>query len=239
MSSPIWTRVALSSEFQGLSGPCWRLVEAQHRASTMKLVDTLDDQEILEDLIEATKPVLPTECRALDYLLAAPFRYDTIYPKGSRFRRAGRTPGVYYGAEAVETAVAEIAWYRRLFFMESPDTPWPENPAEYTAFSVEILTEKALDLTVGTLAGDVGVWTHKDDYEGCQAFADAARAAGAEVIRYQSVRAEGINLAIMSCTVFKGGVGERQTWRIRPTAAGALAVCEFPRLSLEIRWVGG
>lgn len=54
----------------------------------MKLVDTLDDQEILEDRIEATKPVLPTECRALDYLLAAPFRYDTIYPKGSRFRRA-------------------------------------------------------------------------------------------------------------------------------------------------------
>ena len=88
MSSPIWMPAALSSEFRSYEGRCWRLVEAQHRVSTLKLVDTLDEQSLLEDMIEATKPAIPPECRELDYLLATPFRYGAPYPLGSRFRRA-------------------------------------------------------------------------------------------------------------------------------------------------------
>ena len=132
---PIWTPAALSSEARPLQGRCWRLVEAQHRVSTLKLVDSLAEQALLEELLETTKPPVPPECRHLHYLLATPFRYGA-YPKGSRFRRAGLTPGVYYASEAPETAVAEIAFYRLLFFAESPATPWPVNAAEFTAFAV-------------------------------------------------------------------------------------------------------
>ncbi len=99
MSLPIWTPAALASEARAYRRHVWRLVEAQHRVSTLKLVDTLEEQALLEDLIEATKPALPPEARGLDYLLATPFRYDAPYPVGSRFRRAGRTPGVFYAAE--------------------------------------------------------------------------------------------------------------------------------------------
>ncbi len=102
-----------SFETRTLASICWRLVEAQHVVATMKLTDTLDEQEILEDLIEASKPPMPAECRSLDYLLSAPFRYRP-YPHGSRFRRANQVEGVYYAAEAVETAVAEVAFYRLL-----------------------------------------------------------------------------------------------------------------------------
>ena len=147
MSSPIWTAAALSSEAVRLEGKVWRLVEAQHRVSTLKLVDTLDEQALLEELIEETKPAIPAECRHLDYLLATPFRYGSVYPQGSRFRRAGRTRGVFYAAEQVATAVAEMAFYRLLFFANSPDTPWPKDAAEYTAFSAAIRTDKAIDLT--------------------------------------------------------------------------------------------
>ena len=91
MLSRTWTAGALSSEAVKLEGKVWRLVEAQHRVSTLKLVDTLDEQALLEDLIEETKPAIPVECRRLDYLLATPFRYGSVYPQGSRFRRAGRT----------------------------------------------------------------------------------------------------------------------------------------------------
>ena len=94
MSSLTWTPDALLSKAGRYENRCWRLVEAQHRVSTLKLADTLAEQEMLEDLIEATKPVIPVECRHLDYLLATPFRYGT-YPNGSRCRRAGRTPGVF------------------------------------------------------------------------------------------------------------------------------------------------
>jgi hypothetical protein len=236
MSLPIWTPAALSSEFRRLAGLCWRLVEAQHRVSTLKLTDTLAEQALLEELIEDAKPAIPPECRQLDFLLATPFRYGALYPHGSRFRRAGRTLGVYYAAETPRTAVAEMAFYRLLFFAESPSTPWPRDAAEYTAFSAEIATARALDLTGEPFSADAAVWTDRTDYQGCQAFADAARAADGDVIRYRSVRDPegGANLAVLMCRAFaRPAPVERQTWRIRLSASGVQALCEFPRQAVE------
>src|SRR6476659_4712923 len=116
MPSRTWTRAALSSERRRLAGTCWRMVEAQHRVSTMKLVDTLAEQSALESLLDATKPPVPPECRHLHYLLTTPFRYGAPYPTGSRFRRAGLTPGVFYASKTPTTAVAEMAFHRLLFF---------------------------------------------------------------------------------------------------------------------------
>ncbi len=232
MSSRIWTAAALSSEAVRLDGKVWRLVEAQHRVSTLKLVDTLDEQALLEELIEETKPSVPVECRHLDYLLATPFRYGSVYPQGSRFRRAGRTRGVFYAAEAVATAVAEMAFYRLLFFADSPDTPWPKDAAEYTAFSAAIRTDSAVDLTKPPLSRDSARWTAFFDYEACQALADAAREAELHAIRYQSVRdpVKRANVAVLSCRAFaKPKPVDRQTWRIRLSASGVQAICEFPR----------
>jgi hypothetical protein len=108
MSSSISTPAARSSDARPLAGTCWRLVEAQHRVSTLKLVDSVDEQALLEDLIEAGKPPLPPECRHLHYLLSTPFRYGAAYPAGSRFRRAGLTEGTFYaptpGSERCPTA---------------------------------------------------------------------------------------------------------------------------------------
>jgi hypothetical protein len=56
MSSSTSTPAARSSEARSLAGTCWRLVEAQHHVSTLKLVDSFDEQERLEDLMEASKP---------------------------------------------------------------------------------------------------------------------------------------------------------------------------------------
>jgi hypothetical protein len=236
MSSPIWTRVALSSEFRSYDGTCWRLVEAQHRVSTLKLTDTLAEQDLLESLIEETKPVVPPECRHLNFLLAAPFRYGAPYPVGSRFRRAGRTPGVYYAAETPATAVAEISFYRLLFYAESPATPWPADAAEYTAFSAAITTARLLDLTSEPLSEDSALWIDLLDYSHCQTFADAARSTDSDVVRYQSVRdpAKGSNLAILLCRAFSNPAPvDRQTWRIRLSRSGVQALCEFPRQAIE------
>ena len=232
MSSSTWTPAALSSEVRALSGICWRVVEAQHHVSTLKLTDSVDEQRVLEDLIEATKPAVPPECRRLHYLLATPFRYGAVYPAGSRFRRAGRTQGVFYASDTAATAVAEIAFYRLLFFAESPDTPWPANPAEYTAFSVRYATRRAIDLTRGKLAASRARWMHTTNYGPCHALADAARAAKVEIIRYASVRdpQHGINLALLTCTAFaRTRPIAQQTWRIRLSDAGAQAVCEAPK----------
>lgn len=235
MSPPIWTPDALRSEARPLAGPAWRLVEAQHRVATLKLVDSLAEQAALEEILEATKPPVPEECRHLDYLLFTPFRYRP-YPHGSRFRRAGLTPGVWYGSERTETAVAEMVFYRVLFYAESPQTPFPDGAAEYTAFSAELATAAALDLTRGALSRDRDRWTHPTDYAACQDLAEAARAMGAGVIRYASVRdpGGGFNLAVLTCRVFaRPQPLERQTWRLRIGRHGGQGLREHPPLGLE------
>jgi hypothetical protein len=234
MPSPTWTPDALSSEARAYQGRCWRLVEAQHRVSTLKLVDTLDEQRLLEDLIEETKPPVPPECRHLDYLFSTPFRYGALYPHGSRFRRAGRTLGVYYAAEEPRAAVAEMAFYRLLFFAESPGTPWPSDSGEYTAFAAVVASERSLDLTTAPLAHRVR-WSHLTDYAATQDLADAARAASIELIRYQSARDRhaGANLALLTCLAFaEPRPVERQTWRLRLSASGIQAICEFPDMRI-------
>jgi hypothetical protein len=232
MSLPIWTPAALSSEALAVSGRYWRLVEAQHHVSTLKLVDSLEEQALLEQLLEESKPALPPECGGLDYLLATPFRYGAVYPHGSRFRRAGRTLGVFYASERVETALAEMAFYRLLFFADSPETPLPGNAAEYTAFAAAIATDHAIDLTRPPLSRDSDAWSNPIDYGACQSLADAARAGGLEAIIYRSVRdpREGKNLALLTARGFAAREPvERQTWRIRLSTTGVQALCEFPR----------
>jgi len=232
----MWTPAALSSETVALAGTCWRLVEAQHRVSTLKLVDSLDEQARIEELIETSKPLVPQECAHLDYLLSTPFRYGAPYPNGSRFRRAGYTEGVYYAGEVPATAVAEMVYYRLLFFAESPQTPLPANPAEYTAFAASYASGRSVDLTRPQLNADADIWTDPADYSGCQALADSCRQAAVDVIRYHSVRdpAGGANLALLSCSVFtEAEPTDRQTWRIHLTASGAIAICDYPNHRLQ------
>lgn len=232
---PIWTPDALRSEAHPFATIAWRLIEAQHRVATLKLVDTLAEQSLLESILEETKPPLPADCAGLDYLLATPFRYRP-YPRGSRFRRAGMTPGVWYGAEEVATGVAEMVFYRYLFHAESPETPFPAGAAEHTAISVPVRSDRALDLAAGALARDRAHWMHPSDYTACQQLADAARAAGVGIIRYLSVRdpEHRANLAVLSCRAFGARAPRgRQSWWIRIGETHAQALCEHPRRALE------
>jgi hypothetical protein len=168
----------------------------------------------------------------LHYLLSTPFRYGSVYPTGSRFRRAGLTAGVFYAAETPETAVAEMAFYRLLFFAESPQTPWPTNPAEYTVFATKYRTKRSIDLTKGRFAAHAASWSHPTSYGRCQALAEHARAAGIEVIRYRSARdpKQGMNLALLTGRAFAGREPiSLQTWRIHLRETGAQAICEAPK----------
>ena len=54
MSLATWTPDALSSELRDYAGGCWRLVESQYIVSTLKLVDSLAEQTVLEELVEAS-----------------------------------------------------------------------------------------------------------------------------------------------------------------------------------------
>ncbi len=79
-----------------------------------------------------------------------------LWPLSRQFAVPARrfSPGVYWAAEAVETAVAETIFYRLLFFAESADTPWPRNPLEFTGFETRYAVEAAIDLTAPPLSRD-------------------------------------------------------------------------------------
>lgn len=134
-------------------------------------------------------------------------------------------------AASVETALAEMAFYRLLFYAESPATPLPANAAEYTAFSAEIGTSSSIDLTKPRLSDDKAIWTHPTDYDPCQTLAETARAADIEAILYQSVRDPdgGLNIALLTPLAFaRKQPVERVSWRIRLAKTGIQALCEFP-----------
>ena len=168
-----WTPRALASEARAYAHALWRVVEAQHTASTMRLVDSLDEQAALEAILEQSKPPLPEAVRRLHYLLATPFRYRPHI--GSRFR-AALEAGVWYGAEALRTALAEKSYWRLRFLLDSPGTP-ALKAVPHTAFQAAVRTDAAVDLTLAPLVRDVAVWTHRTSYAGTQALAVAARAA--------------------------------------------------------------
>jgi RES domain len=236
MSSTISTRDELSSNRKTATGRCWRVVEAQNQISTTKLTDTSAEQHSLELLIEETKPSVPTECRHLNFLLSTPFRYGAAYPRGSRFRRAGFTPGVFYASERVETAIAELCFLRLLFFSESLETRWPANAGEYTAFAADYATDRSVDLTLPPFRSRATIWMHPTDYEPCQTLAEMARDVDVELIKYTSVRdpEHRANLAILSCRAFaQSEPVAHQTWQLLFGSNGARAVCELPRRMLD------
>jgi RES domain-containing protein len=235
MSSSISTLEELSSSGSPTSGRAWRLVEAQNQISTAKLTDTADEQRALELLIEDTKPSLPPECRHLHFLLSTPFRYGAPYPRGSRFRRAGFTLGVFYASEHVHAAVAELCFYRLLFFSESPDTKWPADAGEFTAFAVE-LAGSSVDLTLPPFSSREAEWRHPTKYEACQDLADLARKANVHLVKYLSVRdpSQRKNIAILSGTAFTNDQPiSPQTWRLFFNENGARALCEMPRDTID------
>lgn len=234
MSSSTSTTSALLSSAGPLSGNFWRVVEAQHHVSTMKLTDTLEEQAILEELLEETKPPIPSDCARLHYLLMTPFRYSRQNPWGSRFRKPYAEAGVFYASEHAETAIAETVFHRLRFFADSPETPWPKNAAEYSAFSAEVRSDRAIDLTAFPMAELADV-LDPVDYSAGQALGEKARDSGAELIRYPSVRAPDhrANVAVLTPAAFaKAEPTGRQTWRIYLDRNGARAMCEAPTLSL-------
>ncbi|MEO7774466.1 MAG: RES family NAD+ phosphorylase [Steroidobacteraceae bacterium] len=185
MSSTTWTRRAVESEAAPLALTVWRAVEAQHVVATRALVDSLAEQALLEQILDAAKPRLPLAAAKLHYLLATPFRYPTL-PRGSRFR-APHDPGVFYGADEQRTAFAELGYWRWRFLRDSPALTALEARPQ-TVFRVGLKTARAIDLRSAPFRKSAATWKDPGNYAGCQRLALHARAARIEVIRYESVR---------------------------------------------------
>lgn len=211
MSSSIWTHCAGARRLRPLEGGAWRVVEAQHLVSTRKLVDTLEEQALLEDLIEASKP--PVRAAAsMHVLLTTPFRYPPL-KHGSRFGRR-HEPSLWYGSEAQRTLFAELAYYR-LVFQAGTSAELGTLRTWHTAFSVRYTTSRGVDLERAPFDAHRGKIASPSDYLATQALGSEMRAAGVEAFRFPSARDArgGTNVGIFTPAVF-GAARPRslETW---------------------------
>jgi hypothetical protein len=189
-------------------------VEAQHLISTLKLVDSLEEQKLLEEMIDARKPVLPSTAAVprLHFLLFTPFRYPPLR-HGSRFGKRAE-PGIWYGSEELRTVFAEKAYYRFLFLSGSVIELSPI-ALEQTSFRAEVESRHAVDLTRPPFDEYRRAISSKTTYEASQALGSAMRQDGVECFRYTSARDvdAGANVALFTPKVFsRPNPRSAQTW---------------------------
>ena len=185
MSSRTWTPRAVASEAAPLRFDLWRAVEAQHVVSTMALVDTLDEQHVLERMLDDGKPPVPDGAGALALpavhavsLSAAAGRL--ALSRAERPRRVlWRRRGAHRLRRARLLALAASARRRRRC------TAMPAQAADGVSRQAR---DDAVDLRAAPFVRDRAAWTAPDDYAACQRFGVAAREAGVGAIRYESVR---------------------------------------------------
>lgn len=215
-SSSIWIQCAGDSNTRVLRLEPWRVVEAQHQISTRKLVDSDAEQQILEQLIEGTKPPERTSGH-LHYLLFTPFRYPPLR-YGSRF--GVRTePGIWYGSETLRTAFAEVAYYR-LLFLEGTTADLGLVQTELTAFRAVVRTNRGVDLTALPFAAHESLLTSPSAYSATQKLGSDMRGAGVEAFRFRSARdvEGGINAGVMSPAAFgRRAPRALETWHCSAT----------------------
>ncbi len=200
MSSSIWTRCAGDSELRPLHLTPWRVVEAQHQVSTRKLVDTAEEQALLEEMIDRVKPPDLTGGR-LHYLLFTPFRYPPL-AHGSRFGQRNER-GIWYGSLDRRTAFAEVAYYR-LLFLDGTQASLGTVTTPLTAFTARVRTARGVDLVAPPFDAHRRAIASPTRYTSSQALGAAMRNAGVEAFRYPSARdvEGGVNTAAFVPSVF-------------------------------------
>ncbi len=185
---------------QPLSLTVTRVVESQEQIATMGLVDTADEQLILEQLIEASKPPVPAsrkKGKAYHYLIQTAFRYPPL-EHGSRFG-AQTEPGIFYGSLEVRTALAETAYYRMLFWQGMNVSPPSKRiVTAHTSFEITIRTKSAVRLEGPSFDSYQKLLIHLTDYQTSQLLGAKMREAGVEAFTFHSARdyTVGINAGI-------------------------------------------
>lgn len=207
----LWRQCEGEKYIKAVQAEPWRVVEAQHISSSRDLVDTIEQHDLLEELLEESKPPVSKDKH---YLIFSPFRYPPL-EYGSRFGNKYE-PSLWYGSLELKTAFAEVAYYRLKFFLDCEgDLEYIETPV--TTFKCFISAHKGIDLTKFPFKQYTDKISNKITYEYSQPLGSAMRDAGVEAIIFYSARiSDGKNIAIYTPDIFSQKKGQyisnQQNW---------------------------
>ncbi|MGI9317454.1 MAG: RES family NAD+ phosphorylase [bacterium] len=212
------------------------MVESQSQIATLDLVDTLQEQAILEQMIEASKPPRALGAENLHYLLATPFRYPPLR-WGSRF--GGRhEPGIFYGSVEIETVLAESAFYRFVFWQGMSEPPQDQHLiTQHDLFSVGYTSDPGLKLQHQPFTDHLNQITNRLDYSASQVLGSAMRSVQVQGFEFPSARCPkaGINIGLFTPHALKDQKPDNQQRWVCETASkvvrfrGEGDLVEFPR----------
>ncbi len=232
----LWAECGSRAEPVELAGEVLRMVESQEQVATQRLVANLREQDLLESLLERSKPPRPAAADGLDYLLATPFRYPPLR-YGSRFGRR-HEPSLFYAARGRTTLLAEAAYYRFVFWQGMAMPPPKPLRTQHTLFGVRIRARRAYCLHRPPFDAYTTALSSPSDYADTQALGSALRSAGADALEYRSARdgEGGLNVALYTPAAFaEAQPSFRQEWlcetagtRVSFRARGVIGVHTLP-----------
>ncbi len=182
----------------------WRMVENQETTATLNIVDSMEEQNLLEELLDNIKPPYRAGTEGMHYLLKTAFRYPPL-KHGSRF--GDRTmPSFFYASETVQTVLAETAYYRFILLTDMQEPYQQSIDSEHSAFTVSVKTNKCLNLCAKKFTVAQTQLQDSQQYGYCHSVGHwATTQKAAQVIRFYSARqsqymaprqSERINVAI-------------------------------------------
>jgi hypothetical protein len=236
-----------------LNGAIHRITDLQGPSGTADLVDGLQEQARLEQLIESVKPPVPydwpevQEGRPLPShrLLLTPFRYPPL-ESGSRFGRVHQRH-LFYGARAVETALAERAFHALRQLEGSPLPAGARIQRQQTAFAVELHAERGLILQRHLQPKVLVALTDPCSYSASQRCGDSMRERLVQAFEVPSARSPETPpvVGVLTPYAFRSTPFDFQDWTLEITPEGVTAVsfgggltAQFPReqFLVEGRW---
>jgi len=183
----IWAECEGDKQVTHLEGTLYRLVESQEQIATLAYVDTLDEQALLEEMLESSKPSYKEDLSDYHYLLSTPFRYPPL-KWGSRFG-AVHEPSLFYGGVNIEVTLAESAYYRLVFWNSMTSTPIKKQiKSEHSLFSVDYQSQMGVRLQNSPFNKYQTEITHPTQYIHSQQLGSAMRSSAVEVFEYPSAR---------------------------------------------------
>ncbi len=182
-----------------LQGEAFRIAESQQKVATNTLVDTLEEQKVLEEMLERVKPRIPQDCENFDYLIYTPFRYPPL-KHGSRFG-AKTHSSIFYGSTNIDAAFAELAYYRFVYYDGMMTTPKKsQKVTQHTSFKVNYQTKNGVALHESPFSKYKKEISDPGHYQASQAIGGDMREKSVEVFSYYSARAlNQINIGIFTC----------------------------------------
>lgn len=205
-----------STQLTDYTEKVWRVVETQETAATLNIVDNMEEQGVLEALLDEIKPRYRQGTEGMHYLLKTAFRYPPL-KHGSRFGTR-LLPSFFYASLSIETALAEMAYYR-FVFLNDMQAPFKQSiDSKHSAFNVTLKSQNCLNLCTPAYSSIKQKLIHPSDYSYCQAIGDwAVSTRNVEIIQYESSRqADAFNVAVAEPSCIRSKAPNNvQSWLCR------------------------